>query len=42
MWWMYIGLGVVVAFLVIFVFTVLAASSTDISEPTRIDSRTNK
>jgi hypothetical protein len=32
MWWMYIGLGVVVATLVVFVFTVLAASSTDAAE----------
>jgi Na+-transporting methylmalonyl-CoA/oxaloacetate decarboxylase gamma subunit len=32
MWWMYIGLGVVVAFLVIFVFAMLAASSTDIGD----------
>jgi hypothetical protein len=39
MWWMYIGLGVVVAFLVIFVFAMLAASSTDVGEPTRVDSR---
>ena len=29
MWWMYIGLGVVVATFVVFVFTMLAASSTD-------------
>jgi hypothetical protein len=29
MWWMYIGLGIVVASLVIFVFAMLAASSTD-------------
>jgi Na+-transporting methylmalonyl-CoA/oxaloacetate decarboxylase gamma subunit len=40
MWWMYIGLGVVVAFLVIFVFAVLAARSTDIGEPSpRTESR---
>jgi hypothetical protein len=32
MWWMYIGLGVVVAFVVIFVFVMLAASSTDMGE----------
>jgi Na+-transporting methylmalonyl-CoA/oxaloacetate decarboxylase gamma subunit len=38
MWWMYIGLGVVVAFLVIFVFAMLAASSTDIGESPRADS----
>jgi hypothetical protein len=37
MWWMYIGLGVVVAFLVIFVFAMLAASSTDIGESSRVD-----
>ena len=35
MWWMYIGLGVVVAFLVIFVFAMLAARSTDMGEPAR-------
>jgi hypothetical protein len=39
MWWMYIGLGVVVAFLVVFVFAMLASSSTDIGESSRIDSR---
>jgi len=39
MWWMYIGLGVVVAFLVIFVFAMLAASSTDVGESPRMDSR---
>ncbi len=40
MWWMYIGLGVVVAFLVVFVFAMLASSSTDIGEsPARVDSR---
>jgi len=33
MWWMYIGLGVVVAFLVIFVFAMLAASSTHVGDP---------
>ena len=32
MWWMYIGLGVVVASLVIFLFTMLAYSSTDMGE----------
>jgi hypothetical protein len=32
MWWMYIGLGVVVALLVIFVFAMLAYSSTDMGE----------
>jgi hypothetical protein len=38
MWWMYIGLGVVVAFVVIFIFAMLAASSTDMGEPShRID-----
>jgi hypothetical protein len=31
--WMYIGLGVVVALLVIFVFAMLAYSSTDMGEP---------
>jgi hypothetical protein len=36
MWWMYIGLGVVVATLVVFVFTVLAASSTDTTESPRV------
>lgn len=30
--WMYIGLGVVVAMLVIFVFAMLAYSSTDMGE----------
>ena len=30
--WMYIGLGVVVALVVIFVFAMLAYSSTDINE----------
>ena len=39
MWWMYIGLGVVVASLVIFVFAMLAASSTDIGESPRADTR---
>ena len=39
MWWMYIGLGVVVASLVVFVFAVLAASSTDTDESPRVDSR---
>ena len=39
MWWMYIGLGVVVALLVIFVFAMLAASSTDAADSTRVDSR---
>jgi hypothetical protein len=32
MWWMYVGLGVVVASLVIFLFAMLAYSSTDIGE----------
>jgi hypothetical protein len=32
MWWMYIGLGVVVASLVIFLFAMLAYSSTDMGE----------
>lgn len=32
MWWMYIGLGVVVASLVIFLFAMLADSSTDMGE----------
>ena len=32
MWWMYIGLGVVVASLVIFLFAMLAYSSTESSE----------
>ena len=32
MWWMYIGLGVVVALLVIFLFAMLAYSSTDMGE----------
>jgi hypothetical protein len=36
--WMYIGLGVVVAMLVIFVFAMLAYSSTDMGEP-QSDSR---
>jgi len=31
--WMYIGLGVVVALLVNFVFAMLAYSSTDMGEP---------
>jgi hypothetical protein len=40
MWWMYIGLGIVVAFLVVFVFAMLASSSTDIGEPSaRVESR---
>jgi hypothetical protein len=38
MWWMYIGLGVVVASLVIFVFAMLAYSSTDMGE-SHTDSR---
>jgi hypothetical protein len=38
MWWMYIGLGVIVASLVIFVFAMLAASSTDTHESPRADS----
>ena len=32
MWWMYIGLGVIVASLVIFVVAMLAYSSTDMGE----------
>ena len=32
MWWMYVGLGVVVASLVIFLFAMLAYSSTDMGE----------
>ena len=32
MWWMYIGLGVVVASFVIFLFAMLAYSSTDMGE----------
>jgi hypothetical protein len=32
MWWMYIGLGVIVASFVIFVFAMLAYSSTDMGE----------
>lgn len=32
MWWMYIGLGVVVALAVIFLFAMLAYSSTDMGE----------
>jgi hypothetical protein len=39
MWWMYIGLGVVVATVVVFVFTMLAASSTETHESSRVDSR---
>ncbi len=39
MWWMYIGLGVVVASLVVFVFAILAASSTDTHQSTRPNSR---
>ena len=39
MWWMYIGLGVVVALLVIFVFAMLAYSSTDMGESPRADSK---
>ena len=35
MWWMYIGLGVVVALLVIFLFAMLAYSSTDMGESRR-------
>ena len=35
MWWMYIGLGVVVASVVIFVFALLAARSTDIGTKAR-------
>lgn len=39
MWWMYIGLGVVVALGVIFVFAMLAYSSTDMGESHRTDSQ---
>jgi hypothetical protein len=39
MWWMYIGLGVVVALLVIFVFAMLAYSSTDMGESPGTDPR---
>lgn len=39
MWWMYIGLGVVVASLVIFLFAMLAYSSTDMGESHSSDSR---
>ena len=35
MWWMYIGLGIVVASLVIFLFAMLAYSSTDMGESPR-------
>ena len=38
MWWMYIGLGVVVASLVIFLFAMLAYSSTDMGESHNHDS----
>jgi hypothetical protein len=38
MWWMYIGLGVVVASLVIFLFAMLAYSSTDMGESHHHDS----
>ena len=39
MWWMYIGLGVVVASLVIFLFALLAYSSTDMGESRHHDSK---
>lgn len=39
MWWMYIGLGVVVALAVIFLFAMLAYSSTDMGESHGNDSR---
>ena len=39
MWWMYIGLGVVVASLVVLVFAILAAGSTDTRDPSRVTSR---
>jgi hypothetical protein len=39
MWWMYIGLGVVVALAVIFLFAMLAYSSTDMGESHSHDSR---
>ena len=39
MWWMYIGLGVVVALAVIFLFAMLAYSSTDMGESHHHDSR---
>ena len=39
MWWMYIGLGVVVALVVIFLFAMLAYSSTDMGESHSGDSR---
>ena len=39
MWWMYIGLGVVVASLVVFIFAMLAASSTDTQESPRAQLR---
>lgn len=38
--WMYIGLGVVVAMVVIFLFAMLAYSSTDMGETHHHDSRT--
>ena len=37
--WMYIGLGVVVALFVIFVFAMLAYNSTDIGDTHQHDSR---
>ena len=40
MWWMYIGLGVVVALFVIFLFAMLAYSSTDMGD-TRGQSHVN-
>ena len=39
MWWMYIGLGIVVASLVVLVFAILAAGSTDTRESSRLSSR---
>ena len=39
MWWMYIGLGVVVALAVIFLFAMLAYSSTDMGESHSADPR---
>ena len=38
MWWIYIGLGMVVASAVVFIFALLAASSTD-THGSRSDSR---
>lgn len=39
MWWMYIGLGVLVASLVVLVFAILAAGSTDTRETPRVSTR---